>query len=670
MSDFKAKRPDRRHRPLYLTAMTLVLLFMISSLNPGFVRAAESEASASPATTAGTGRSDAGQPEIASTAARLAAGKFHSAMIDYAGNLYLWGDNTYGQLGLSDIDYCDSPQLITLPGTVAEVSLGADHSLALTADGQVYAFGRNTYGQLGNQTTQSSSVPVLVASLPKIKAISAGAYHSLALGVDGSVWAWGDNTDMQIGDVESETITDSAGTIIGSRCTTPVMVVGSGAAAIAAGGQFSLYLDQDGLLHAWGDNSCGQLGDGTTQTHAKPVLVAGLDHIVMVSAGYQHVLAVSRTDENDSLYAWGDNSLGQLGLGNSNSANAGRTLPEQVDLSAGSGLKSGRILSIAAGYTQSAAVIPGTGRDNTWNWQRNSLLVWGNNTYGQLALGQSGSQNEPQKVGGLLNGYTGYDFDSFDAIAAGGFHMLLLSSKGLLAASGRGNRGQLGGLSILNRDCLTPVNINDRIKPGWLENSCPAFTSQENNQLIIRWPAAQDNLAVSGYRLRIRWSDGTSQTYDAGDKLVWTIPCDQPGLACEISVYAYDDASQNAALDELSRLVLYAVPQPDSNGAGGFTASSDSRGYFPDDTASVYLVHSEQHHWRPSKTGLLQPLEVPWDISAIYGSRALPLPPDFRGLLIIASAVVFLLLAILSKKLLDFRRKHKIRIPLIKSIGL
>ncbi|NLW12373.1 MAG: hypothetical protein GX028_10220, partial [Clostridiaceae bacterium] len=133
---------------------------------------------------------------------RLAAGFSHSAMVDYDGSLYLWGDNTYGQSSAGSDSYIDQPQLIELNAKVAEVSLGAWHTLVLTENGEVYSSGRNTFGQLGNGSWENSDQLVKIEGLSNIAAISAGSYHSLALGQDGSLWVWGSNTNNQLAHAE------------------------------------------------------------------------------------------------------------------------------------------------------------------------------------------------------------------------------------------------------------------------------------------------------------------------------------------------------------------------------------------------------------------------------------------------------------------------------------
>src|SRR5262249_46160002 len=149
-------------------------------------------------------------------------------------------------------------------------------SLALTSDGSVWAWGANSAGELGTGTVTNSSVPVKVAGLTGVIKVAAGSSHSLALRSDGTGWAWGDNVSGQLGNGASTASQD-----------TPVQVYGlTGITQIAAGGLFSIALRSDGTVWAWGDNSMGQLGNNSiTPRSDVPVRVAGLSMATSIAAG-------------------------------------------------------------------------------------------------------------------------------------------------------------------------------------------------------------------------------------------------------------------------------------------------------------------------------------------------------------------------------------------------
>ena len=569
---------------------------------------------------------------------QLAAGSSHSAMLLQDGSLWLWGDNRYGQLGFAGEDYIDAPRRLILPEKAAAVSLGSSHTLILTDSGTVYSIGRNTFGQLGDGTTEPADRPVRVEGLPPVRAIAAGSLHSLALARDGSVWGWGDNSHYQLGEPYGEAIKNSEGSTIGYRQKSPVKVVIEKAEVIAAGGRFSLYLRQDGQLFAWGDNSRGQLGDGTVQLRSRPTAVVGLKQVRLIAAGYQHAVAVSSQDGQDTLFAWGDHSSGQLGLAGMPAGDAYQMLPRQVDLSAFTQNQPVQIARVSAGYAHTAAAAAASGEPQ----QR--LLVWGDNTYGQLGLGHTLSQAQPQAVSARYHDLSSDRFLAFDALACGGFHTLVYSSKGLLAASGLGGSGQLGTFSVVDRSRLTAVQIPDKIKPGWLSEAVPAIVRDESGSISVRWPMAQDNIRLAGYTVRLTWSDGTTLTRQPGlaqeVRLEGAdLPPGHDQLALEAVIYAFDEASRQASRKTLSSIAAILLPA-DADG-------QSDQDYFPAAHAPVPLADSAEHNWRPTTTGLLQPLDVPWDVTEIYGADALPDAPDDRLLKLLAAAAVVCLLVLL-----------------------
>jgi hypothetical protein len=149
--------------------------------------------------------------------------------------------------------------------------------------------------------------PTQVSGLTNIVDVAAGNAHSLALTRDGRVWAWGINSDGQLGD----------GTTVNRW--TPVEVIGlQGVSAIAAGNHMSLAVQRDGgaggLVWAWGQNRYGQLGDGSTRSRSIPIRVLGVTTAVHVAANSATSYAVLA---DGTMRAWGRNQFGQLADGNS-----------------------------------------------------------------------------------------------------------------------------------------------------------------------------------------------------------------------------------------------------------------------------------------------------------------------------------------------------------------
>jgi alpha-tubulin suppressor-like RCC1 family protein len=189
---------------------------------------------------------------------------------------------------------------IYLPGPVADitnavsVSAGADHSLALLADGTVLAWGNNEYGQLGNGNTDyGTNAPAQVESIFSIVQVAGGGNFSLALEAGGTVWAWGDNGSGELGTGDTEDADPSPAQVP----SLPNIV------QIATGTQHALALGNDGTLWAWGDNTYGQLGTGDPSAYAdEPVQVPILTNLIQVAAGGYDSYAL---DSDGNIWSWG-----------------------------------------------------------------------------------------------------------------------------------------------------------------------------------------------------------------------------------------------------------------------------------------------------------------------------------------------------------------------------
>ena len=236
-------------------------------------------------------------------------------------------------------------------------------TIALKNNGTVWSWGSNSNGQLGTGNGQDSSIPVKIPGLEDISQLSVGANHCLALKSDGTVWAWGSNSKGQLG-------------IGGSSLTVPAQIPGiSNIAIIEAGYNHSLAISQSGQVWAWGDNSAGQLGRDTTATPSNvPGRVTGLADVKSIAAGYDFSLALT---SDGSLYSWGGNSYGQLGIGST----TGVSTPSKV---------ANTYKSIAAGYYHCIGIT-----------QDGKIYTWGGNEKGQLGTGDLINHNTPVLLNNL-----------------------------------------------------------------------------------------------------------------------------------------------------------------------------------------------------------------------------------------------------------------------------
>jgi len=186
------------------------------------------------------------------------------------------------------------------------VAAGNSFTITLGTDRTVWAWGSNSNGQLGNGTTTDSYTPLQVPGLAAIMAIAAGNSFALAMEnneLASTVWAWGSNNNGQLG---NGAMTDvyTVGEVSNMN--------GTGAIGIAAGYDHAVVVKNDGTVWTWGNNSNGQLGNGTTTVSVVPVQVSGMSGVDAVAAGYFDTVVLKI---NGTVWTWGYNFYGQLGNG-------------------------------------------------------------------------------------------------------------------------------------------------------------------------------------------------------------------------------------------------------------------------------------------------------------------------------------------------------------------
>ena len=361
-------------------------------------------------------------------AVSISAGGSHSLVLTAAGEVYAFGRGSQGQLGTGRArDENEPVPLVTsedsshseLPPeqAVRDISAGGEHSLILLENGDVYAFGFNRHGQLGLGIDEDGDswefYPRRVDISASVAHISAGYAHSLAITVEGEVYAFGRNDDGQLG--------------LGHTSDTPApqsveLSSEDSITDISAGHKHSLFI-AGGEAYSCGYGIYGRLGHGDTARRRQPEKILRQDSnpdsqlpvdipVAEISAGGQHSI-MQLTDGR--VFSFGRNRNGQLGLGHTRQKNSpqelspedhGGTLPAPAEATA-----------LSAGRYHSMVLTSG------------KLYAFGQGGYGRLGLGKESSQKDPALVVSrpLLNSspanilYTNAGYEAFISVSASGF---------------------------------------------------------------------------------------------------------------------------------------------------------------------------------------------------------------------------------------------------------
>ena len=358
----------------------------------------------------------------------VSAGQDHTCGLTANGEVYCWGSNEDGQLGIGSVDKLPHPKPVRLPSAVRfkYLTTGYRHTCALALDGLAYCWGANDSGQLGNGSIQGSTTPVRVPGTLVFDSLSAGGTHTCAVTKAGRGYCWGGNWHGQlgIGSLNGEEkysccrtqptaivgglsfLQISAGGIHTCGLTeegkaycwgianfgrlglgrtnlinlpTPTLVrSGLKFQSISLGGFFTCGLIKTKLAYCWGASSDGQLGiELPVAEQDVPVQVSGSRHFLMISCGNNHTCAIA---DDGTAYCWGANRLGQLG----NGASQNKNIPVPVSLE----VKFKLISSGGNDFSGHTCAITTDGR----------TLCWGDNRRGQLGNGSTAGSSMPVDV--------------------------------------------------------------------------------------------------------------------------------------------------------------------------------------------------------------------------------------------------------------------------------
>jgi len=329
----------------------------------------------------------------------ITAGVFHACALIAGGGVKCWGWDSSGQLGdgTSGEQRIDARDVTGLTSGVAAISAGGEHTCALTTGGGVKCWGDNTSGALGDGTTVSRATPVDVVGLGSgVAAISAGSGHTCALTTAGAVKCWGQNSAGELGD----------GTATTRLIPTDVPSLASGIAAISAGRERTCALTAGGAVKCWGVVP----GSAPPASNPMPTDIQGLPSgVEQVVAGPGDVACA--VTNAPAVFCWGANDSGQLGNG---------TLSRNVDT------------PVAVASSPSLSAVAPDNAHGCGLTTSGGVECWGANFFGQLGLGYVGDTQEKLPMALSAIGVTA----GVAAIASGHDFSCALMTSGLVKCWG------------------------------------------------------------------------------------------------------------------------------------------------------------------------------------------------------------------------------------------
>lgn len=334
--------------------------------------------------------------------------------------LYAWGRNNVGQLGINNsIDMSSPVQVGALTDwSKVKASVGDNQAIAIKTDGTLWSWGNNFNGQLGRNNQTNYSSPVQVGSLTTWLKIASGTYSQAAIQTDGGLWAWGINNNGLLG------VGDSI-----SR-SSPIQIGYGVWSDVSIGTYTLLAVKGDGTLWASGNNQWGVFANGTTNSSSSLSQSGSLTNWGTISISKGQLWAASvKTD--GTLWTWGYNAYGNLGISNTIDYSS----PVQVGA-----LTNWSKIEVGALRTPIALKTDGT------------IWTWGDNTQGQMGVNNITGASSPVQVGAL---------STWMDVSGGGYNQMATKTDGTLWTWGKsfGNYGVLGQNN-------TTINLSSPVQVG------------------------------------------------------------------------------------------------------------------------------------------------------------------------------------------------------------
>jgi len=237
----------------------------------------------------------------------ITVGYDHSCGLGMDGTAFCWGAGSSGQLGTGGTGSSSQPNMVSMPSggvKFTKFATGFQYNCAIGTDEQVYCWGRNDSGQLGlgNTTNRTTPMPVVLPGV-SFTDVACGSASTCAVSTTGAVYCWGRNDTYQLG------LGDNTIRLLPALRTEPAGIAMS---TVAVGAGHGCSVSTTGRLWCWGFNNSGQVGDGTTSTVTTPLEISmpGNRLVQGLAAG---TYATCVRLEPGQLACWGFNSQGQFG---------------------------------------------------------------------------------------------------------------------------------------------------------------------------------------------------------------------------------------------------------------------------------------------------------------------------------------------------------------------
>ena len=388
---------------------------------------------------------------------KVAVGEDHTVAIASNGSLWAWGLNNVGQLGNGTYVSSNTPIQIGTSTDWTDIDAGEDFTVALRASGltggnkTLWTWGSNNSQQLGGGGLAYRNYPLQVGTNQKWVEISAGSEHVIAIQDSGTVfsqgnrtlWAWGSNQYYQLGFEGLPSVSVSAPFQVGTNINW---------SKVSAGNEFSLARKTDGTLWSWGRNNFGQLGLNyiSNDVPVRTQIGTSTSWSTNIAAGGNFALALLT---NGTLFAWGQNNVGQLGIGS--------TTNQMQPTLVGTNFN-----SISAGGGHSLAINVS-----------NNIMAFGYGFFGQLGFGNNNNLNVPMQLNFL---------GPYSKVAANNSHSIAIKSDGTLWAFGKNVNGQLGDGTTINKNIPTQIFCPNalEIKEQQSEINFKIFPNPSSNGLF------------------------------------------------------------------------------------------------------------------------------------------------------------------------------------------